>query len=119
MAVGVVVVVVVVVVAAQFSVAFNEIQKQFATEFDYRGECQNAIDIRSNLQKSGWGHIIVPEVYPELCTRKMLVMEEVRPAVTLQDALDAQAAAMARKRGLSKEQFMEQEKVSTSDRLTE
>ena len=30
----------------QASPAFDEIQKQFATEFDYRGECKNAIEVR-------------------------------------------------------------------------
>ena len=29
----------------QFAPAFDEIQKQFATEFDYRGECKNALEV--------------------------------------------------------------------------
>ena len=30
---------------------FREFKKQFATEFDYRGECQNQIDVKRNLEK--------------------------------------------------------------------
>ena len=56
--------------APQFSVAFEEMEKQFATEFDYRGECQNAIDIRRNLKKAGFADVIVPEVYSEYCGPK-------------------------------------------------
>ena len=35
------------------SVAFREIKKQFATEFDYRGEYQNQVDVKRNLEKVG------------------------------------------------------------------
>ena len=31
---------------SQASPAFDEIQKQFATEFDYRGECANAQEVQ-------------------------------------------------------------------------
>jgi len=95
----------------QFSAAFDEIAKQFATEFDYRGECQNAKDVRDNLAKAGFDHIIVPEVYEDLCTKKVLVMEEVYPATPLHDKLDAQMEAMAKQKGMTKEQFAEEEKA--------
>ena len=35
----------------QLSPAFDEIEKQFKTEFDYRGEMRNAKEIRENLKK--------------------------------------------------------------------
>ena len=94
----------------QFSPAFDEIAKQFATEFDYRGEAQNAIEIRKNLQASPFRDIIVPKVYEKLCTRRLMVMEEVHPSIPLHDALDAQAALIAKQRGISKEEFIAQEK---------
>eukprot|EP00518_Triparma_eleuthera_P021221 CAMPEP_0197546278 /NCGR_PEP_ID=MMETSP1320-20131121/940_1 /TAXON_ID=91990 /ORGANISM="Bolidomonas sp., Strain RCC2347" /LENGTH=542 /DNA_ID=CAMNT_0043105829 /DNA_START=116 /DNA_END=1744 /DNA_ORIENTATION=- len=95
----------------QLSVAFDEIQKQFATEFDYRGECRNAIEIRENLKKAGYKDIIVPEVYPELCSAKLMVMEEISPSIPLHHALDEQAAQMAKQKGVSKEDFVAAEKA--------
>ena len=93
----------------QFSVAFDEIQKQFATEFDYRGECRNAIEIRDNLRKGGFTNIIVPEVYPELCTQKIMVMEEIAPSITLHDALDKQAEQLAQAAGMTKKEYTDRE----------
>ena len=52
-----------------------------------------APQVRSNLQRAGrFGHVIVPRVHAELCTRKLLVMEEVYPSTPLHVALDRQAA---------------------------
>jgi hypothetical protein len=95
----------------QLSVAFDEIQRQFATEFDYRGECKNAIEIRDNLKKAGFDDIIVPEVYPEYCSEKLMVMEEVKPSIPLHDVLDEQAGQMARQKGISKKQYIEEERT--------
>jgi aarF domain-containing kinase len=92
--------------APQFSVAFDEIQKQFATEFDYRGECQNAIDIRKNLMKAGYTNVIVPEVFPEYCSEKVMVMEEVTPSTPLHDILNEQGERMARQKGMTKKEFL-------------
>lgn len=89
----------------QMSPAFDEITKQFATEFDYRGECRNALEIRRNLANSPFKkQVIVPAVHEELCSRRLMVMEEVYPSVPLHDALDAQAAKLALQRGVTKEQ---------------
>lgn len=60
-----------------------------------RGECQNQKDIRRNLAKAGFD-IIVPDVVEELCSRKLMVMEEIYPATPLHDQLEAQAEKMAR-----------------------
>ncbi|DAZ96465.1 TPA: hypothetical protein N0F65_006511 [Lagenidium giganteum] len=55
---------------------FEEIERQFLTEFDYRGEARNLETIRSNLAKSPFARkIAVPEPYMDLCTREVLVME--------------------------------------------
>ena len=94
----------------QLSVAFDEIQKQFATEFDYRGECKNAMEIRENLRKAGYNDIIVPEVYPDLCSEKLMVMEEISPSTPLHHALDEQAEQMAKQKGISKDKFIAAEK---------
>ena len=93
----------------QLSVAFAEIERQFATEFDYRGECQNQRDVSNNLKKAGIDDIIVPELVPELCTKRMMVMEEVYPSTPLHDQLTQQAEKMARQKGMTKEEFMDAE----------
>ena len=46
----------------------------------------------------------MPAVHEELCSRRLMVMEEVYPSVPLHDALDAQAAKLALQRGVTKEQ---------------
>ena len=96
----------------QLSPAFDEIAKQFATEFDYRGECKNAMEIRANLQRSPFkDQIVVPRVHESLCTKRLMVMEEIRPSIPLHHALDAQAALLARQRGMTKAAFLESEKA--------
>ena len=63
----------------QASPAFDEIQKQFATEFDYRGECANAQEVRANLLKAGFTNVLVPAVHADLCSRRLMVMDEIEP----------------------------------------
>lgn len=100
----------------QLSVAFDEIQKQFATEFDYRGECRNAIQVRDNLLKAGYGdRVLVPEVLEELCSEKLMVMEEVTPSTPLHVALDQQAEQLARQQGVTKKAFIEAEKAKMAE----
>jgi len=98
----------------QFSVAFDEISKQFATEFDYRGECKNTTEIKRNLQNGGFD-VIVPEVLVEYCTPKLMVMEEIYPATPLHDALEAQTEAMAKQQGISKAEFVAFEKAQLEE----
>ena len=98
--------------APQFAPAFDEIAKQFATEFDYRGECKNAMEIRANLQKSPFQHqIIIPKVYAELCSKRLMVMEEIYPSIPLHDKLDEQAGLLAKQRGMTKDAFIASEKA--------
>ncbi|GMH86255.1 hypothetical protein TrVE_jg9112 [Triparma verrucosa] len=101
----------------QFAPAFDEIQKQFATEFDYRGEMKNAIEIRDNLKRGGFKDVIVPEVYPELCTEKIMVMEEICPSIPLHHALEEQAEKLAKQKGMSKKEFIDQEKERLEEEI--
>lgn len=66
------------------------------------------MQVRNNVAKAGFDNIIIPDVYEELCTRKLLVMEEVVPATPLHNALDNQAALMAKQKGISKQEFLDQ-----------
>ena len=93
----------------QFSVAFAEIERQFATEFDYRGECKNQQDVRDNLERAGFDDVIVPELVPELCSQRMMVMEEIYPSTPLHTQLMSQAEKMAKQKGMTKEEFMDSE----------
>ncbi|GMI54956.1 hypothetical protein ScalyP_jg3585 [Parmales sp. scaly parma] len=61
--------------------ALEEIEKQFMTEFDYRKEAVQLETVRNNLIKSGLGGkkngiCVVPRPYSELCSKNVLVMEE-------------------------------------------
>ena len=60
--------------------ALEEIEEQFMTEFDYVQEAQQLENVRKNLGKAGLegpGKICrVPKPYLELCTERVLVMEE-------------------------------------------
>lgn len=96
----------------QVAPAFDEIAKQFATEFDYRREAQNAIDVRTNLQASPFrDRVVVPRVYQGMCSKRVMVMEEIFPSTPLHHALDAQAATLAKQRGVSKAEFIRTEKA--------
>eukprot|EP01052_Picozoa_sp_SAG31_P068538 SAG31_NODE_27345_length_427_cov_1.097561_2_plen_87_part_01 len=81
--------------------AFKEIERQFATEFDYRREASNGAEIGANIAAAGcFDRVVVPRVHRELCTKRLLVMEEIHPAVPLTQALENQAAAMAKQQGV-------------------
>ena len=78
--------------------ALNEVEKQFMTEFDYVREAEQMNQVRENLQKgssssssSSGGEklkvdVKVPMAYNDLCTKSILVMEELE-GQKLADAL--------------------------------
>ena len=94
--------------APQFAIAFAEIERQFATEFDYRGECKNQLDVKKNLEKAHFD-VIVPNVVEELCSEKMMVMEEIYPSTPLHTQLNDQAERMAKAKGMTKDEFIDSE----------
>ena len=55
--------------------AFDEIEKQFCTEFDYTGEAKNLTLLR-DLILPRWNSLIsIPKPYPQFTTKHILVME--------------------------------------------
>jgi aarF domain-containing kinase len=54
-------------------IIFDEIEKQFLTEFDYRAEAKNLARIRKNMKK--FKAVVVPEPYLDLCSKSVLTME--------------------------------------------
>jgi aarF domain-containing kinase len=91
--------------------ALNEIEKQFANEFDYTRESAQLAAVKANLQAASpsFDHIIVPSPLLSLCTKRVLVMEEVPNAEKLGTALERDMAAFAAERGVTPRQFEDEE----------
>ncbi len=83
--------------------ALNEVEKQFMTEFDYVREAEQMNRIRENLLKSALD-VKVPFAYTELCTKSILVMEELEGA-KLADALKDDMERHAARMGVSLEEL--------------
>eukprot|EP00615_Pteridomonas_danica_P001068 CAMPEP_0114374280 /NCGR_PEP_ID=MMETSP0101-20121206/35482_1 /TAXON_ID=38822 ORGANISM="Pteridomonas danica, Strain PT" /NCGR_SAMPLE_ID=MMETSP0101 /ASSEMBLY_ACC=CAM_ASM_000211 /LENGTH=301 /DNA_ID=CAMNT_0001527911 /DNA_START=213 /DNA_END=1116 /DNA_ORIENTATION=+ len=90
--------------------ALHEIQKQFRSEFDYRLEGQNLETVRKNLLIP-FPSIIVPTPYLPLCTKHVLVMEDLSPSTKLTDGLRAEEGKIARLRGLTVEELRKDIKI--------
>ena len=63
--------------------ALEQVEKHFMTEFDYNKEAFQQDQIRNNLIKAGLaggrGRLcVVPKIYLDLCTRRVMVMEELK-----------------------------------------
>ena len=68
------------------------------------------------MKQAGYD-IIVPKVYENLCTKSVLVMEEVWPSEPLIRALERQGEAMAAERGITLEQLLEEANAKDKARL--
>jgi predicted unusual protein kinase regulating ubiquinone biosynthesis (AarF/ABC1/UbiB family) len=53
----------------------NEWSIGFYTELDFQNESRNQQRLRDNLKANGVKGITVPRVFPEMCTRRILVSE--------------------------------------------
>ncbi|KAJ8606331.1 hypothetical protein CTAYLR_010604 [Chrysophaeum taylorii] len=91
----------------QYYVAFEEIERQFKTEFDYRGEAANSEQIRESLGRR-FPDVIVPKVH--LATKRVLIMDEVKGGVALTKALKDLAEREAKRRGITAEELAEAER---------
>jgi len=79
--------------------ALEEIDEQFMTEFDYVQEAQQ-------LGLEGPGKMCrVPKPYIELCTERVLVMEELH-GVKLADGLKEEMTVKATREGKTTDQYM-------------
>ncbi|CAM9574178.1 unnamed protein product [Chrysoparadoxa australica] len=78
-------------------IIFDEIERQFATEFDYRGEANNLDEIRQNMER--FRDIAqVPEPVMDLCTKDVLVMTYL-PGKKLYDCVKEYGEVVAAKQG--------------------
>ena len=75
----------------------KEFSKQFLAEFDYEAEQQNMMDIGNAIRKSGRYNdtIIVPTVFPLLCSPRVITMTFL-PGPTL----EGRAAVLLKKMGV-------------------
>ena len=100
--------------------ALAEIEKQFQTEFDYRQEAQNMATVRENLVKAGLcgpGRMCqVPKPYPEHCTKRVLVMEELF-GDKLEVALKRDVMFHASRSNQTVEEFMLAQKLDADEKI--
>ena len=88
----------------------EEIERQFLTEFDYREEARNLAEVRANVLPR-WKHKVdIPAPHQQLCTREVLVMDEL-PGVKLVDGIRAKLAALAAVRGTTPEALEAEQKA--------
>ncbi len=59
----------------QHVTAFNEIEKQFCTEFDYIQEANNLQEIYTLMLPKWYQYIEIPKPYMQYCSKHILVME--------------------------------------------
>lgn len=92
----------------------EEIEKQFVTEFDYVGEAKNMQEMHDNLMPV-WGHKIeVPQAVPSMCTKEVLVMDEVM-GVPMVEGIRANYRKMAALQGTTLEAMEEAMKQQIRD----
>ncbi len=99
--------------------ALEEIEKQFMTEFDYFKESKQLAQVRENLMKAGMTGedssdgsklCAIPKPYLDLCTKRVLVMEELKGdklAVGLRKDVQGHAA----RAGQTPEEFLAERKA--------
>ncbi len=87
--------------------ALDEVEKQFMTEFDYVKEAEQMNRVRNNLLKGGID-AKVPRAYLNLCTKSVLVMEELK-GEKLSDALKHDMERHAARVGMTPMEFQDQE----------
>ena len=93
--------------------ALTEIEKQFANEFDYRREAAQLQQVGDNLRRAGseFKDFFVPTPFMDLCTKRVLVMEEVKNAESVTTALEKDVSLFAAMNNETVKSFMDKEKA--------
>ena len=92
----------------QHAPAFKEIEKQFCTEMDYKGEAANLQEVRNNIRDLFKDRIEMPRPHMELCSKHILVMEYL-DGVNLVTGIKDQFAKLAALQGKTLEELMEEQ----------
>ncbi|KAJ8901214.1 hypothetical protein NDN08_007063 [Rhodosorus marinus] len=87
----------------------EEVERQFVTEFDYRGEAQNLNTIRDFVMPKYGSKVVVPEPIMDLCTKHVLVMEYLE-GKRLVDSIREQYSKLAARLGKTLEELEEEQK---------
>ena len=115
------------VLAPEQVAVLDEVEAQFATEFDYRKEAENLATVRANLRRggflrrsswSGWwgggGAVEVPEPIEDLCRKDVLVMSYL-DGDNLVDGIQRLGDEAAKRRGVDFE-TLKREMLETFER---
>ena len=89
----------------QHVTAFDEIEKQFCTEFNFIGESKNLENVRNSVMPK-WGKLVhIPKPHLELCSHHVLVMEYL-DGVKLVDGIKQKLGKVAALQGKSVDDLM-------------
>lgn len=88
---------------------FDEIEKQFCTEFDYRGEAENLATIREAVLPVWGQYVDIPKPHMHHCSKHMMVMDFMEGR-KLVDSVKASYKALAASTGRSLEELEAQRK---------
>eukprot|EP01041_Mallomonas_annulata_P007576 gene7576-15535_t len=89
--------------------AFDEIEKQFCTEFDYQKEGLNLKRARESVMPRWGNQVVIPSPYLEYCSKHVLVMEFLK-GVKLVDGVRLQYGRIAEALGMTLEDLEEERK---------
>jgi aarF domain-containing kinase len=94
---------------------FNEIKKQFQTEFDYVGEAKNLAEVRANLSAAGFSEMaVVPLPRLDMCTKSVLVMDYL-PGETMIEGVRNSYKRFAAASGKNFEELEAEQKLALED----
>eukprot|EP00035_Acanthoeca_spectabilis_P038584 m.54440 g.54440 ORF g.54440 m.54440 type:complete len:515 (+) comp9197_c0_seq2:573-2117(+) len=97
-------------VAPEQVIILSELERSLQNEFDYQVEADNLRVVRENLGGHFASEAVVPKAYPDLCTRRVLVMEML-PGPKLVDGLRKYAAVEAAARGMTVQELEDEIKA--------
>lgn len=89
----------------QHVTAFDEIERQFITEFNFIGEAKNLEDVRNNVMPKWGKYVSIPKPHLELCSHHVLVMEFL-DGVKLVDGIKQKLEKVAALQGKSVDDLM-------------
>lgn len=84
--------------------AFDEIEKQFCSEFDYRKEGENLELIRNAITPKWGAHFEIPKPHMDLCSKHILVMDHL-DGIKLVDGIRSEFAKIAKLTGKPAEEL--------------
>ncbi|KAG6552746.1 hypothetical protein Mapa_005694 [Marchantia paleacea] len=97
------------VMAPEQVISFDEIEKQFLTEFDYRKEADQLEKVRQNMRRFS-NEVVVPKPYMKYCTKEVLVMDFI-PGPKLIDGIREMGRRWAAMQGIDFEQMQRETKA--------